>query len=549
MAGRCNVCADGQLLLLRQEARSLATRQGSRRGISGECYPGSRPSLVCRLALVLAMDADRFDTLSRTLTRSGTRRTTLRVVLGTLLGGGLLGSSPDALGKKHGKKADKASRRKHNGPHTGGRKHTPERGNDRDPDRNPGDDQRAPQDQPSDSAEAPATERQALRSEEVTTTDHGCRHAGAGCRKGSQCCTGRCIRKRKCSCDASNPCPQPADPCKRAVCSATGKCVTETSVDTITCGDGECQRTVPQCRNGQVQTCVAGQPSTEVCDGKDNDCDGVIDNGFDLKTDVNNCGECGHTCTVAHGTATCSDGTCGLVACDPGWVNCDGNQTCETQLGTTENCGACGDVCQAPHTTAVCDESHTCVYTCDAGWKDCNENLDDGCETHIDSDPDHCGGCNATPCAPGETCEQGVCTCASGTTCGATCVDLQTDPDHCGSCTNTCPAAAGGICVAGTCGRQCDPNSPPCDCSNLNYCSGHGCCTGTCSCVCDAGWSGARCSDQAPIPCSAHASCIECQAHLGEGCTFCGLTDDNPPRTNVCTEFTVCPTPLEQCPG
>jgi hypothetical protein len=402
------------------------------------------------------MDAHRFDTLSRTLTRSGSRRTTLRVLLGTLLGSGLLRSSPDALGKKHGKKADKASRRKHDGPHTSGRKHKPERGNDRNPDRNPGADQRAPQDQPSDSAEAPATERQVLRSDEVRATDHGCLHAGAGCRKGSQCCTGRCIRKRKCSCDADNPCPQPADPCKQAVCSDTGKCVTENYTRTITCGVGECQRTVPQCRNGQEQTCVAGQPSPEVCDGKDNDCDGVIDNDFDLKTDVNNCGECGHTCTVAHGTATCSDGTCGLVVCDPGWATCDGNQSCET---------------------------------------------------HIDS-----------------------------------------DPDHCGSCTTTCPAAAGGICVAGTCGRQCDPNSR-CDCSNLNYCSGHGCCTGTCSCICDAGWSGARCSDQAPIPCSAYTSCIECQAHLGEGCTFCGLTDDKPPRTNVCTESNVCPTPLEQCPG
>ena len=47
---------------------------------------------------------------------------------------------------------------------------------------------------------------------------------------------------------------------------------------TETCGQGECQHTVNLCQNGEEAMC---QPlegiGEEVCDGKDNDCDGVVD--------------------------------------------------------------------------------------------------------------------------------------------------------------------------------------------------------------------------------------------------------------------------------
>ena len=45
-----------------------------------------------------------------------------------------------------------------------------------------------------------------------------------------------------------------------------------------TCGQGACQVTVPQCSNGAPQACVPNSPSSETCNGIDDNCDGTIDN-------------------------------------------------------------------------------------------------------------------------------------------------------------------------------------------------------------------------------------------------------------------------------
>ena len=55
----------------------------------------------------------------------------------------------------------------------------------------------------------------------------------------------------------------------------------------------------------------------EVCDAVDNDCDGLADEDFDLDTDADNCGSCGHVCGAG---GACVSGACTDVACDPDGV-------------------------------------------------------------------------------------------------------------------------------------------------------------------------------------------------------------------------------------
>lgn len=78
------------------------------------------------------------------------------------------------------------------------------------------------------------------------------------------------------------------------------------------------------------------------------------------------CGGCGQACPVGPNVSaiSCVRGACMIVACSPGYADCDGDPSngCETALGTVEACAACGDVCptappcrQSVCTGGVCD--------------------------------------------------------------------------------------------------------------------------------------------------------------------------------------------------
>jgi hypothetical protein len=114
---------------------------------------------------------------------------------------------------------------------------------------------------------------------------------------------------------------------------------------------GECGAGTTLCA-GSVLICVAGPgPTLEVCDGKDNDCDGVVDNGFNLQNDPLNCGACGTVCMANNAIGGCAAGQCVIAACAPGHANLNGNAvdgceyTCPVTPPTLESCNGLDDDC------------------------------------------------------------------------------------------------------------------------------------------------------------------------------------------------------------
>ncbi len=88
--------------------------------------------------------------------------------------------------------------------------------------------------------------------------------------------------------------------------------------------------------NGCEYQCPFTPVGPEVCDNQDNNCDGQVDEGFNLCTDTDNCGKCGHKCVIANGTPKCTstatgsgcnstNTTCGVLSCDPGYYDIDGS--------------------------------------------------------------------------------------------------------------------------------------------------------------------------------------------------------------------------------
>lgn len=89
-------------------------------------------------------------------------------------------------------------------------------------------------------------------------------------------------------------------------------------------------------------------PAGESCNMRDDDCDLRTDEGFDLTTDLMNCGMCGNGCAVANGTPECVGSMCGVASCDMNFDDCnmDPDDGCEADLRSDEmNCRTCGTVC------------------------------------------------------------------------------------------------------------------------------------------------------------------------------------------------------------
>jgi hypothetical protein len=180
-----------------------------------------------------------------------------------------------------------------------------------------------------------------------------CEPLGSECTTGAECCSGGCV---------DGTC------CRRngAACAANGVCCSGN------CSSGKC--------------CPAGKTN----------CNGACVN---LKTDANNCNECGRVCLSGR---TCCNGFC---------VN---TQTSET------NCGECGKRCPTGQT---CQDGDCCrpLRTTCTSYKQC--------------------------CQSG-----GPTTCAAYATCGSTTSGTRCCRPAGGPCSDNCDCCGDNLCRNGSCG-------------------------------------------------------------------------------------------------
>ncbi|MSQ82844.1 MAG: hypothetical protein EXR77_08000 [Myxococcales bacterium] len=267
--------------------------------------------------------------------------------------------------------------------------------------------------------------------------------------------------------------------------------------------NGSCQGTLT-CKNGQ-SACDAPQPATETCNGKDDNCNGLIDeqackdNNVCTEDACNlNLGGCvfatvtkpcddGDVCTSAD---LCKEGKCAGLA-----VACDDGDPC-----TADSCLPTGCAHQ-PQLNGVCDDNNPCTGT-DVCGKTSTDKL----------------ACAGIALADGSTCSDGTsCTLAASCASGK-CIATQSKCNDANPCTDDgCDSLSGGV-VA------CKHFYTAAACDDGNACTlGDGC-------------LGGKCIGLGKMPCDDENPCSADSCDAAKGCTH------TPKAGAVCNDSDVCTT-------
>ena len=214
---------------------------------------------------------------------------------------------------------------------------------------------------------------------------------------------------------------------------------------TQSCGSG-----VGECRRG-TQTCAANAwgscvnevvPTAELCDGLDNNCDGMTDELFPGLggacdgPDSDMCNEGMISCSADHLSAMCDDTTGDNVeTCNGVDDNCNGtvDEGCSCTNGATQMCGMMMGVCTIGMQTCAAGAWGACSGVGPSA-ESCN-GLDDNCDGQIDD-----GFAIGVACdgPDADMCNEGMTICNAGGT-GVVCNDTTGDTvETCDGVDNDC---------------------------------------------------------------------------------------------------------------
>ena len=356
----------------------------------------------------------------------------------------------------------------------------------------------------------------------------------ADCQKGIFSGTPRCLDGGEaghfCSsdCDKKFPCPNGFS-CSDGACvpdSGTCTCsswaITHASATDCTRANvfGACHSVVACTELGKWPTCAAKSPKIEACDGQDENCNGLTDDGAEASCDDNNgcttdlcqAGVCQHASLFNCGDGVCAD-TCGESAqqcpldchvcgdgkCQPG----ESPKTCKADC-----CGACGD--------------GKCIgYECGESPAACPSDCGKPCGDQLCEAGENPGSCPAD-CAS-QVCGNHVCEPSDG--------GPITCPEDC--------AASCGNCV---CEKSEDFTSCPNDCGFCgdglcSVCAGLG--ETKASCFGDCSDFAGVCSSDWQVFCADTSACTDDACVYGKGCVHLP-SDATCSDGNACTVGDVC---------
>ncbi len=225
----------------------------------------------------------------------------------------------------------------------------------------------------------------------------------AACDSGYVLGKGACVEKAKIGCPGGDCTCKPKDVGSTRLCTSKN--------DLGACEGFEvCDPQNPGVDGSGWNGCTAKKPKAETCNGVDDDCDGQIDEQL----------KAGKTCnkTNTHGSCVgaqvckgsagwlCDAPTATAEVCDSKDNDCDGatDETWRDGSGlyvSMSHCGSCNKPCEpilTPNVTSKCiakEGKVACAHLCNNGWYDANKSLVDGCECKFVSKQDEPGGGDA----------------------------------------------------------------------------------------------------------------------------------------------------------